>query len=279
MAARGQFAPHSLSELTSELATTELISGRDRQSRILFDQSLSDPTENAIAQAVSQANRTNQQFDKATLNMSRGFEARALENARQGDWSAATLEAASWLEDQPFSQEPYRFASYTTGFGVADYDSAARIAFDGLRLHPKDEMLRNNAAYALANLNRPAEARRYLSMPEKPTTEDALTQIATMGLIHFREGDVETGRTLYRLAIVGLEKIRRRDLAGSAAAHLAIEEARLGLPTATRTADRARKMLRDLWDAERDVLDLRLTRALELGTEITPQTVRVPPSR
>ena len=262
MAARGAFAPHSLSELTSELATTELISGRDRQSRLLFGQSLSDPTENAIAQAVSQANRTNLQLDPVTLSMSRGYEARALEHARQGEWQAATEEAARWLEDQPFSQEPYRFASFTTSFGSADYDSAARIAIEGLRLHPNDEMLRNNAAYALANLDLPAEARRFIRVPTDQIDDDALTQLATMGLVHFREGDAETGGRLYRLAIAGLEKLRRRDLAGVAASHLALEEMRMGMPAGARTAERALKLVRELNGSERRVLEERLNVAI-----------------
>jgi tetratricopeptide (TPR) repeat protein len=270
MAARGAFAPLSLSELTSELATTELISGRDRQSRLLFEQSLSDPTENAIAQAVSQAYRTNLQLEPETLSMSRGFEARALEHARQGEWPAATEEAIHWLEDQPFSQEPYRFASFTTSFGSADYKNAARIAIEGLRHHPGDEMLRNNAAYALANLDQPAEARRFIRIPSDPTNEDMLTQLATMGLVHFREGDAETAARLYRLAIAGLEKLGRRDLAGVAASHLALEEMRLDLPGGAKTAEKALKLIRELNDSERRVLEERLKLAASVSS---PQVV------
>lgn len=258
MIAHSEFGPRALSELISELATTELQSGHDRRARALFRQSFEDPTENAVAQAASWSERSNVQLEPELLAIDGVFEARALESARTGDWAQATREAASWHRDQPFSLEPFRFASYTSSLGAGEFARAAEIAQAGLRLHPNDPMLRNNAAYALASMGRPAEARRLAETPANFTTPEDFVALATAGLISFRELDTDDGVAKYQMAVRGLNRLRRRDLAAMATAHWALEEKRLELPTATRVLQLALKMLPDLPTAERQALGGRL---------------------
>lgn len=256
--ARANFSQHSLSELTSELATTELGSGRDKKARELFRLSLADPTENAIAQAESVADKGHLEIDPGLLRFERGFEARALYAARRAEWEGATSEAVEWHRDQPFSLEPFHFATYTASFGTGDFRLAVELAQLGLKAHPQDRMLRNNAAYALANLGETIQARTYLQHPLFMATEDDFVEVATMGLIHFREGDVEGGRGLYEVAVEGLSKLRRRDLVALAVGHWAVEEARAGTDVASRTRHVASRMLSELPLAERVTLAGRL---------------------
>lgn len=252
------YSPRALSELISELATAEMHSGSDKRARSLFRQSFTDPTENAVAQAVSWSDRTNLELRPELLAMDGSYEARALENARSGDWSGATSEASSWHRDQPFSIDPYTFASYTASLGLGDFERASQIALEGLRLHKNDRTLRNNAAYSLANLDRTAEARLYVDVPARLNEVDDFVDLATMGMIHFREGDWKGGSTMYQRAIVGFNRHKRNDLTAVATAHWAIEEARLALPTAPALVKRANRLLLDVPAAERATLSLRI---------------------
>ncbi|WP_426518790.1 hypothetical protein ACPPVQ_03805 [Diaminobutyricibacter sp. McL0618] len=258
VAASQQYSPRAVSELLSELATGELHAGRDRRARELFRASFVDPTENAVAQAASFSAKANLDIAPGLLEVERGFEARALDFARAGEWSRATTEATLWHSDQPFSLEPYHFASYTAAVGSADFSAAARISQAGLRVHPHDRMLKNNAAYALANLGRVAEARHLIASPETYTEREDFVELATIGLIHFREGDVLGGATRYERSIRGLTNLNHRNLAAMAAFHWALEEARARSAGFGRAIQQARRLAPHLPAAERDTLNARI---------------------
>lgn len=262
LAEAGHFTDLALSELRSELATAEIRAGRDRKARMLFQRSFVDPTENAVAQAVSWAERSRLELDPGLLRMEDGHEARALEGARNGEWQAAITESAAWHRDQPFSVEPIQFASYAASVGAGDYERAAQIAAAGLALHRDDRTLRNNAAYALANLGRTAEARAQIVPPKGRESVEDLTEVATTGLISFREGDIQAGRVRYREAVAGFERIRRQDLAATATVHLVLEEARLGLGTTHSFVSRVRRAFPLIPLAEREAFTLRVSHVL-----------------
>lgn len=251
----------ALSELRSELATAEVRAGRDRKARVLFQASFADPTENAVAQAVSWADRSRLTLEPSLLTRDRVFEARALESARLGEWANATTEASAWHRDQPFAIEPFQFGSYAAAMGSADYDRALKIAVQGLMLHHHDRTLRNNAAYALANLDRTEEARTYLRAPTGRDSIDDLTELATIGLVLFRESNPVGGDQLYQLAIAGFDRLKRADLAAIATVHWAIESLR-GRAPVEQILKRARKALPLVPPSERDALSERLDRAV-----------------
>ena len=140
------FRPLALSELASELATGEVQAGRDRRARMLFEQAFIEPTENAVAQAAALAELSDLRLHPSLLQVERGFEARAISHARLGEWTAATAEAFSWQIDQPFALEPILYGTYTASLGSSDFASAIELAYRGLRAHPLDPMLNNNAA-------------------------------------------------------------------------------------------------------------------------------------
>lgn len=263
------FSPHAVSELTSEVATSEVRAGRDQKARVLFRQSFTDPTENAVAQAVSWADRSNLDLDPALLTLDRVFEARALESVRVGDWTTAVSEAAAWHRDQPFSVEPIQFGSYAASVGAGQFERASEIAISGLRLHRDDRTLRNNAAYALANLGRTREARTYLQRPQQRETVEDLTEYATWGLIHFREGDAPSGKAMYQTAIAGFGRLRRDDLVAIATVHEVIEESLLGLSPPPRLLARVRRVLPLIPPAERDALAARVVATIRKSAELS----------
>ncbi|MPT14501.1 MAG: hypothetical protein E2601_06300 [Microbacterium sp.] len=257
------FSPRALSELRSELATAEMRSGHDRKARELFHQSFSDPTENAVAQAVSWAERSSLVLDPSLLDRDRVYEARALDSARLGNWAAATAEASAWHRDQPFSAEPFQFASYTAALGSGDYEHALNIATSGLEIHRSDRTLRNNAAYALANLGRTAEARLHLVEPVEHSSVEDLTEWATMGLINYREGRATEGEFYYQTAVAGFTRLKREDLAAIATIHWDIEQTRSGRKPLDQLVRRLQRVFPRVPTAERGALAQRAIQILE----------------
>jgi tetratricopeptide (TPR) repeat protein len=228
-----QFSATALSELASELGSEELRSGNDKRGRRLFQQALIEPTENAVAQAASLAERLGLEVPANHLEISRGFEARAITVAREGEWSAAVVQARQWHLDQPFALEPAIFGSYAAGLGANDHESAIQIASAGLRIHPTDPILNNNAAFALAHLDRVDEAERHIRhAPDSGSDENSAIYRATRGLIAFRAGRITEARDLYQSAITDLAEIGRREQAAMAVAMWALEEQRLESPVA-----------------------------------------------
>nr|WP_176705413.1 hypothetical protein [Arthrobacter sp.]AXV46189.1 hypothetical protein pA19BH1_p16 [Arthrobacter sp.] len=221
-------SPHSLSELASELGTNELRSGRDRRARKLFDLALQEPTENAVAQATSVAEEGDLRLDPKLLAISHGFEARAIDHSRRGEWNDAATEGHRWLLDQPFALEPALFTSYAASVGAADFELALSVALTGIRTHPTNAMLHNNAAFALANLDKTAVAREHLAFaPDTQDDEDSAVHRATLGLVLFREGRDAEGRAMYVSAIESLGTSKRQDMAAVATSFWAMEETRI----------------------------------------------------
>ncbi|WP_205683935.1 hypothetical protein [Cryobacterium aureum] len=217
-------SPHSLSELASALATNEIRSGRDSRAKKLFAIALTAPTENAVAQAASVAEHGDIQIAPELLTIERGFEARAINNSRSGAWDLAAKEGQDWQFDQPFALEPALFTSYAAAIGTANFQLAYDVAVNGLRTHPYDAMLHNNAAFALGNLDRPAEAREHLTFAhDTDDDEDSYVHRATLGLILFREGNPTGGREKYLSAIEALIATKK-EMAAVATVLWAIEE-------------------------------------------------------
>src|SRR5439155_17862893 len=83
-----------------------------------------------------------------------------------------------------------------------DPELALQFANLGLSTKPKDTLLLNNKAVALALLGRPQEARETIQLIQRPDLKDGMeaTYIATQGMIEYRLGNPEIGRILYEEA-------------------------------------------------------------------------------
>lgn len=229
-----RYSPFHLSELASALATLEAHAGNMKVARRHCRLSLTQPTENAIAQAAWLDRNSGGILSchVAEAGELHSPEASAWFAARNGSWNSALDQAHQWQADQPFSSRPAILGSYIASTGLEDYDEAARIAERGLRSNWTDATLRNNLAFAHARAGKITEASQVLSQL-KDSMIDARSRIcltATRGLIAFRSGNLVAGRELYRDAI---EMAAGEPLLRSIAKiYRAIEEVRVGSETA-----------------------------------------------
>jgi tetratricopeptide (TPR) repeat protein len=211
-------------ELASALGTLELPSGSTRSARRLFRRSLSEPTENAVAQASWAARQDpGVVIEAAHLQTPRSFEARAWKDLASAQWRLSIENCRLWLYDEPFSSRPAQMGSYIASVAEEDFRLAETFARAGLQANPDDPMLVNNLVFALANEGRLDEASELFAEISRPGSTRSLegTLLATEGLLRFRTGELKAGRELYVEAVRHFEDQRLRALA---ALHLAREE-------------------------------------------------------
>ena len=199
---RGAFSPRHLSELACALATIELESGNRRMARRLFVTGLENPTENAAAQAEWAFSEIDNLDVTTQVAPERSYEAEAMSHLGHGKWGLAIENARLWRLDEPFSARAAYFGSWTASVVGDDARLALQFADLGLSTKPKDKLLLNNKAVALALLGRPEEARKAIQLIEAADLNDGLeaTYIATQGMIEYRFGHPEMGRALYERA-------------------------------------------------------------------------------
>lgn len=252
------FSAFDLSELAGEVATIELAAGHDRVAKRLFAQALEHPNENTVAQASTLSEKADVGLRPELLDILGGSEARAVAFSREGRWMEATAEAVDWASDQPFATGPALFGSYTAAIGVGDFELAYDIADRGLRANPDDPMLHNNAAFSLAQLDRPAEAREHLQKSRSIAGLELLTADATEGLILFREGNIAAGRAAYQGAIEALQDSGEARVAAVATALWAGEELRQGTAVARRAVEVAESVAQATRSRDADAVLARL---------------------
>ena len=224
-------SPRHLSELGSAMGTLQLTAGNRRQARRLFNNSLIDPTDNAIAQA-NWAKRLNLGVDimEGHLSSPFSFEARAWDRYYASDWLGALQQAIEWFEDEPYSSEPLILGSFIASVAIEDYDQAVSLCRKGLVSNPDLAVLRNNLIFALASQNRLDEAEaEYEGIRHRSLElEDKVSRIANSGLIQYRRANIDAGRKLYGEALELAGRSSDSDLRLLAAIFWIREEMRTG---------------------------------------------------
>lgn len=223
--ARGTWRTFDTSELASSIGTLDLAAGDLRSTRRLLALSLSDPNDNAVAQAEWIARRASVvEVDAQLVASTRAYEAQAWKNFRNAEWRDSLISCQQWLLDEPFSSRPAQMGSFVATVALEDFITAERLARQGLIANPKDPTLWNNLTVALANQGRLDEAERaFLRVERSASGPISGTVRATEGLLAFRRGDRASGRRLYREAMEAFtDDPMHRALA---ALHLAKEEA------------------------------------------------------
>lgn len=201
LASSTALSPFSLAELSSELGSVELLEGSRRRSKQLFKAALTQPNGNALAQ-IEWALSIDKLFDVdlKSFDVSRNYEAMALEAFNAQRWTDVIEHCESWFMDMPFASRPIMMASHVASVVLDDYASAQMFCQAGLVAHPHNPSLINNYAYALALDGKPDEALAVLdqvplSSVHEPSTRACL--VATKGLAYFRKGRINEGRILY----------------------------------------------------------------------------------
>lgn len=262
MLALESYAPRHLSELASALGTLEISAGSTRRARKLFAQSLTDPTENTVAQARWVYHHLGGiDLDPSCLSTPRSFEARAWAHFHAGNWKDALSESMKWLSGQLFSSRPAILGSYVASVSLQDFNESARLARAGLSANPADPVLLNNLAYSLANSGELGGAEKALAKVRNRKGEPAVdvVRLATAGLLQFRRGNLDQGRFLYRKAIEtagkpGLERLRAK-----ASIFFALEEKRVSSPQAHEAKIPALRLAKAFPDADVSSLLTRLS--------------------
>jgi tetratricopeptide (TPR) repeat protein len=227
-----KFATHHLSELSSALGTLEFRNGRANKAKKLLRRSLIQATDNSLAQAQWISLSMNGLSTEMTGELSqipRPYEANAGNAYVKGDWERSLQAALQWLEDQPFSSRPASMAVYLAAVIFENFSQAEQITNFGLIANPREHGLHISLAYCYASTGRFEKAIAELAMIDKSTADEWVHAAvdANFGLVAFRQGRSDEGRSHYAEAVRKAGLLRDKRTQVSALIHWASEEATL----------------------------------------------------
>ncbi len=205
LANSNNYSPFELNELFSALATVELNVGSTKNSKKLFNDSLNNPNDNSLAQAVW-AKKHIQDLNFSQVPFERVpniFEAKAYQYFNNKQWNQTMTNALQWFVDQPFSREPASFGSFLACSILENYDEAIKLCVYGLKSTPGDFTLMNNLSFSYLQKNMVKEAQYVIN---KISLENLLDQekivfLATKGLLKYKLNLIAEGEELYKSAI------------------------------------------------------------------------------
>lgn len=192
--------PTNLTELAGSFATLQLYAGNVKGATKNFRFSLVEPTENSVAQAEWASSQIPGITPSDTqLGIARGYEARAANAYKAGEMDQALDCLAQWGSDEPYSTRPFITGSYLTCIATHDFDRARRFCEAGLQANSDDSTLLNNYAVALAMFGRVEDAKTAYSRAINTKGEELPKhiQLATAGLLLFRDREPDSGRVKY----------------------------------------------------------------------------------
>lgn len=195
------FSSFDINELVSALATEEMFSGHNKNSRKLFNKSLINPNDNTVAQAVWASRKVglidlNQTIFDKTPNI---FEAKAYSFYNENNWELTLASTLEWFIDQPFSRDPAIFGSFIASSTLDKYDTAIELCIYGLRATPNEFYLLNNLAFSYLMLKQIKNAQAVIDKMSPSTLNPRQMSIylATKGLMHYAMGDKPGGKRFY----------------------------------------------------------------------------------
>lgn len=244
---KADFRPEDLTELRAAMATSEIEAGSNAIGKKLLRRSLQGANENSLAQVLwMDRTRLGNIIDISTTRPPNRNEAKAWNTFFEGKWQESAAAALLWFEDQPFSTNAGIFCSYVLSDLMNMPGQALEVLAIALKSNRDNHILQNNLAYIHIQLGNLEKAESILSsIALNPTNTDDATLEATLGLLAFRKGHLEQGRTLYNNAINTFLRNGIIGHAGRAATYLAIEEVKLRTPFALTAAKRALAMTKD----------------------------------
>jgi tetratricopeptide (TPR) repeat protein len=144
--------------------------------------------------------------------------------AEQDNYPEAILQIEALRTFGPLSADNY--ASLGSYYGEAGFgEKAIQLLMEGYAQYPKSFSIINNLSYFLLMEGQTAQAKHVLDSRPR-NVDDHVELIATIGLLHLREGDYEAGRRLYKRAENMAAKTSRRDLARQVRQKMHLELAR-----------------------------------------------------
>lgn len=259
--------PRSLSELAAAVGTVEHENGRHKAAKKMIVQSLVDPNENSIAQAIYiSQNDTKIKLPDELLDHPLTFEARARKSFATAAWKDSMQQSWKWLRDEPFDTRPAVLGS-CLGFDKNLAQEAYDIATEGLACSPNDGLLLNNRAVAGAYLNRLDAAFSDVSHALRFDSDRAYL-LATLGLIAYRSGNIEAGARAYGLSIAWLVKQKEHEAVIRAYLYWLREAVRVGQVQGEEEMHSAKKLIDRLPDRETENEVPGLLEAIQLEIDV-----------
>jgi tetratricopeptide (TPR) repeat protein len=229
-----QLLPRQTTELAGSMATKELIEGNRKKARRLFVSSMTDPNANALAQAEWASPNFGIELVSSTLlrTVDEADEARAFHLYREGHFAEVFVECEAWSQSEPYSIRPKELAATTANI-LSDFPKALEQIESAKQTGRTSFSLETSKAYALACIGKTAESEQVLDKLPSSTPQWFLNiAAANRGLIAFRRGQVEAGKSRYQEAIEGFGKLNNPAMALLAKAYFARECAYAGDPKA-----------------------------------------------
>ena len=141
------------------------------------------------------------------------------------DFDASTEAAVKRARLQPCSETAQIRASHMLSMSAGDYEQAARIGHNGIRLGLHSPHLRNNTAFALAMAGDTEAAERII-----PATDETRSSLATAGLISIVNGNVSDGEAMYDECATHMRAQGMHDTANQVEMHKYLARAVAELP-------------------------------------------------
>jgi tetratricopeptide (TPR) repeat protein len=200
----------------------------------MFQQSLTDPTGNSLAQAEWATRSYGEVLvsESQLQSSSDANEAMARYLHRTGQFEQALVFVSKWIAEEPFSIHPY-WSGAAANF-LEKYGQAEQLARRGLQHDPRSLPLLHSLVFCLACLNHLDEAEQLLGTMPATGGNNIYAMIgeADRGLIAFRRGHLSKGEAHYRAAIQNFRQQQKTEMEHLARAYLAREAARAGSPNA-----------------------------------------------
>ncbi len=203
-------APRNLTELAAAVGTVEHNNGRHKSAKKMIAQSLLDPNENSIAQAIYISQQDGKiKLSDEILNRPLTYEARTRRHFADADWKESMQQSVKWLRDEPFDSRPALLGS-ALSFDRTLTQQAYDIATEGLSCLPNDALLLNNRAVAAAYLGDFRQALLDVAHALK-FNHNKPYLLATFGLIAYRLNYTEIGARAYGQAVSWLVQKKDRE--------------------------------------------------------------------
>ena len=226
---RDDFVPWHTSELHGSLGTLEIESGGGGRARKLFNKSLREPTENAVAQAQWAAiEHRAVEVPNELPSEARLFEAIALKARVDRHWVDLLRACREWSAMEPTSSRPLILGSFVAEVALSNGDLAAEFTERLLVTSPSDTTAINNHAVALAYQGDVIGARKVLDRINRRSLTGVFLAVnhATEGLIAYRAGRRDDGMKLYLDAAAEAERLKETEIQALVLWHLLREEAK-----------------------------------------------------
>ena len=213
------------SELFESSGILELRSGNDKKAKKNFKLAWSDPSENVVAHGEwIIRNIFPSLITTSNLDFSKSPEASTWQYYYELKLDDALDCVRDWCLQEPYSTHPFLCGS-EIACQAKKPDESIRLAKEGLIANPNALSLKNNLAFAYLRSNNPSEAELILNTyPKSLSDREKIFLLATSGLLNYKKGMIDVGRSLYLESINLCKRMNDKKLAVKALLHLAIAE-------------------------------------------------------